>query len=201
MEAYRTAGVAAREIAARRAAVRHEDRVADEHGVADEVAQAVAGVPRRRDHARGERADRELARRPRAGGRTAGRPPGRPARGSGSSRKAFCTSRIPCPIAIFPPTAACSHGAALRWSAWAWVSRIHSQVSSGFAHEVAIASALAALACPDFGSKSSTGSTIGALARRGVRDHVAPGPRGLVAERLHFGRHGVRESTTDCRCV
>src|SRR3546814_7754968 len=51
---------AAGEIAARGAAVGHEQRVAGEQRVADQVRDAVAGVPGHRDHARADAADREF---------------------------------------------------------------------------------------------------------------------------------------------
>ncbi len=52
-------GVAAGEVGARGAEVGREQRVADEHGVADDVADAVARVARRAQHAPLELADRE----------------------------------------------------------------------------------------------------------------------------------------------
>jgi hypothetical protein len=51
IEAYSLAESAAREVATCRAAVRCEQRVADERGVADHVRDAVVRVARRREHA------------------------------------------------------------------------------------------------------------------------------------------------------
>ena len=74
----------------------------------------------------------------------------------------LCTVVMSAPMTTCPPSCSFKKGAAERWSAWAWVSRIQSIDNPSDLTKATTASADPVWALPDAWSKSSTESTIAA---------------------------------------